>query len=410
MKRLLLGSTAMLGAGAFGIGFTAAPAMAADGIKLAVGGFFKEAYQVVIDDDGEGDLGNEHNTDGFFNDAEIHFTGSTVLDNGLEVGARVELEGETDNDGEGGGDQIDEAWVWFAGGFGEVRIGSDDDALANACIVPPGGTGNFSAFSPNQWGANSGGAFFFGGSSNSICTGVDAAGDAQKIIYITPNFSGFQLTVSYTPNETVENHTNGGGPHVGMPGHGLGQSRHNFSVYGTYNYDGDGWGLTAGLGGSFEGHVEESAFASRDVAEQDFYQAALNLTFGNFAIGVAGEYYNDLAGQFDKGSDAFFASDVWVAGIGMAYTMDAWTFGAQYSHREDDIEAELFFPSEDVDFTQDRAVLTALYRLGPGIEVDGEIAYTWNETDPDTFENPGMPDGIADYDGVEFGIGTVITF
>ena len=405
MKRLLLGSTSILGAG-----LMAAPAFAADGIKLSVGGFFREAYMVVIDDDGEFDFGKDRAADGFFNDAEIHFTGSTVLDNGLEVGARVELEGETDNDGEGGGDQIDEAWVWFAGGFGEVRIGSDDDALANACIVPPGGTGNFSAFSPNQWGANSGGAFFFGGSSNSICTGVDAAGDAQKIIYITPNFSGFQLTVSYTPNETVENHTNGGGPHVGMPGHGLGQSRHNFSVYGTYNYDGDGWGLTAGLGGSFEGHVEESAFASRDVAEQDFYQAALNLTFGNFAIGVAGEYYNDLAGQFDKGSDAFFASDVWVAGIGMAYTMDAWTFGAQYSHREDDIEAELFFPSEDVDFTQDRAVLTALYRLGPGIEVDGEIAYTWNETDPDTFENPGMPDGIADYDGVEFGIGTVITF
>ena len=25
--------------------------------------------------------------------------------------------------------------------FGEIRIGSEDEALANACIVPPGGTG-----------------------------------------------------------------------------------------------------------------------------------------------------------------------------------------------------------------------------------------------------------------------------
>ena len=404
MKRILLGSSALLGAG-----LVVQPAFAADGIKLTVGGFFKEAYQVVIDDDQDGELGKDHATDGFFNDAEVHFTGSTVLDNGLEVGARIELEGESDFDGEGG-DQIDEAWIWFSGGFGEVRIGSDDDALANSCVVPPGGTGNFSAFSPNQWGANSGGRFFFGGSSNSICTGVDAAGDAQKIIYITPNYSGFQLTVSYTPNETVENHTNGGGPHVGMPGHGLGQSRHNVSVYGTYNYEGDGWGLTAGLGGSFEGHVEESAFVSRNVAEQDFYQAGINLTFGNFAIGVAGEYYNDLAGQFQKNSDAFFKADSWVAGIGMAYTMDAWTFGAQYSHREDDIEAESFYPSEDVDFSQDRAVLTALYRLGPGIQLDGEIAYTWNGSDPDNFSNVFIPDTISDYDAIEFGIGTSITF
>src|SRR5262245_4611567 len=145
MKKLLLGTSALFGAAA-----VATPALAEEPIKLAVGGFFKTAYMVVIDDDDEIELGNERNTDGFFSDSEIFFTGSTVLDNGLEVGARVELEGETD------GDQIDEAWIFFSGGFGEVRIGSEDEALANACIVPPGGTGNFSAFSSNQWGGHSG--------------------------------------------------------------------------------------------------------------------------------------------------------------------------------------------------------------------------------------------------------------
>ena len=55
--------------------FAPAGAMAADGIKLSVGGFFKEPYLVVFDDDNEGELGNERNTDGFFNDAEIHFKG-----------------------------------------------------------------------------------------------------------------------------------------------------------------------------------------------------------------------------------------------------------------------------------------------------------------------------------------------
>ena len=151
------------------------------------------AYMAVFDDDGEGEPGNERNTDGFFQDAEIHFTGSTVLDNGLEVGARVELTGETDED------QMDKSWVYFSGGFGEVRIGSFDDALAALCVFAPGGTANFSAFSPNQWGANT-------LTTNSICTGVDDEGNAQKILYLSPIFGGFQLGLSYMPSSDKKDH------------------------------------------------------------------------------------------------------------------------------------------------------------------------------------------------------------
>src|SRR6185295_1519734 len=82
MRRILLGSTALIGAG---VVLASQPASAADGIKLGVGGFFRTAYMVNFDDDSEGEPGNEHNTDGVFSDAEIHFTGSTVLDNGFEV-------------------------------------------------------------------------------------------------------------------------------------------------------------------------------------------------------------------------------------------------------------------------------------------------------------------------------------
>ncbi len=130
MKRVLLGTTALIGASLC----AAAPAAAESPIQLSVGGFFRTAYMVVLDDDDSGpensfqEPGDEKTDDGVFSDAEIHFVGRTVLDNGLEAGARVELEGE-DNSG-GNGDQIDEAWIWFAGGFGEVRIGSDDEALA----------------------------------------------------------------------------------------------------------------------------------------------------------------------------------------------------------------------------------------------------------------------------------------
>jgi outer membrane protein OmpU len=386
LKRVaLLGSTAV-----FGAGMMANAAMAADGIKLGVGGFFRTAYMVTFDDDSEGELGNERNTDGLFSDAEIHFDGSTVLDNGLEVGARVELEGEDNS----GSDQIDEAWIYFSGGFGEVRMGSTDDALAGACILPPGGTTNFSAFSPNQWGANNDlfAAGFPALTSNAACVGVDDREDAQKLVYISPSFGGFQLNLSYTPNGGDERHGDGVGPHIGMPTNADEESRHNFSAYGTYSYEGEGWGLAAGAGGSFEGQVEQSPGPDRD--EQQFYQAGLNLTFGQFAVGGTFEYYNNLV-DFDVGDKV----DAWVAGGGVAYTMDAWTFGAQYSHQLADADGGDFD-----DFTMDRAVLTANYALGPGIDLDGEVGYTWIDTDPETADN------VDDYDALEIGIGTAITF
>jgi outer membrane protein OmpU len=381
MKKVLLGTTALLGAG-----LVASPAFAADGIKLGVGGFFKTAYMVNFDDDSEGEPGNERNTDGVFSDSEVHFTGSTVLDNGLEVGARIELEGEDD-----AGDQIDEAWIYFSGGFGELRMGSDDDALANACIVPPGGTGNFSAFSPNQWGANT-------NTSTSVCSGVDDRGDAQKFVYISPSFAGFQFTGSYTPNGGDERHGDGVGAHLGMPVNADDESRHNVSGYLSYQFDGDGWGLTAGAGASFEGHVEQAPGPDRD--EQDFYQAGLNLTFGNFSVGGVFEYYNDL---LDQGADNI---DTWTTGAGIAYSMDAWTVGAQYSHGDSDNDG-----ANGGDSTQDRIVLTGNYAMGPGINIDAEIGYTWVDVDgPDTAVTTFGGNEFDGYDALEIGIGTNITF
>jgi outer membrane protein OmpU len=388
-KALLLSSSALIGGGMMAA--TCPTALAADGIKIEVGGFFREAYQVVIEDDQEGEPGNERNTDGFFNDAEVHFTGSTKLDNGLEVGARVELEGENDSD------QIDEAWVWFSGGFGEIRVGSDDDALANSCIVPPGGTTNFSAFSPNQWGART----FF---TNSVCTGVDDKSDAQKILYISPLFYGFQLTASYTPEPGAEDHVDGVGPHQGMPAKSFGGADYDASVYLTWEYEGDDWGVHWGGGLSWEAGIDDPQFLNID--EQDFYQTGLTFTFGNFAVGGAFEYYNDLQSSHFGG---FFKSKLqsWAAGGGIAYTYDAWTFGAQYSYREDDSTFEFasFFPLTKTEQQQQRATLTANYALGPGINVDGEVAYTWVDTEPE--EDPSFLD---DYDALEFGIGTAISF
>ncbi len=408
MKKLLLAGVSL-----FGAGLVATPAFAADGVKLTVGGHFKEAYMFNFDDDEDfTDLGKDQATDGFFNDAEIDFTGTTVLDNGLMVGAHIELEGETD------GDQIDESYVWFAGGFGEIRIGSDDDALHKACVVPPGGSSNFSAFSPNQWASNDSGIIqAFGGlRDNSICTGVDDQSDAQKLIYTSPSFGGFQLTASYTPNGGTENHTDGGGPHVGMPATPIGGSRHNASVALNYGYDGGTWGMEASLGGSFEGHVEQgSPGVALSFDEQDFYQAGVNFYFGNFGIGVGGEYYNDLIGidVESGGLEQHIHGDAWVAGLGASYSHDAWIFGAQYAHMESDLDIEVStspLPFNNIGTSRDRIVGTVTYLLGPGINLDAELGYTWIDTDPEfDFSSPDSED-VDDYQSFEIGLGATVTF
>ena len=89
MKKLLLGSTALVVGGVM-----AAPAMAADPIKMGIGGYYT-FYALA------GNIDSSYAFDGSFTtykglaftqEGEIHFIGQTKLDNGTSVGLTVELE------------------------------------------------------------------------------------------------------------------------------------------------------------------------------------------------------------------------------------------------------------------------------------------------------------------------------
>ena len=82
---------------------TAAPAMAAEKIKISVGGYMEQWFGYVSSDDDTS--GNDFSGVDIKSDAEIHFKGSTTLDNGIEFGVNVQLEGNGN-----AGDQIDESY------------------------------------------------------------------------------------------------------------------------------------------------------------------------------------------------------------------------------------------------------------------------------------------------------------
>ena len=376
MKRILLGSTTLAGVAAM-----TGAAQASDGVKLDVGGFFQTVYQGVFDKKSEGHFGNHRTTDHFTHNAEIWFKGETTLDNGLTVGARIELEGENAND------QIDKSFVYWSGGFGKVQIGSQDGPIGGYCILPPGATSNFSAFSPNGWGSND------PVGSNAAC--IDVLGNSQSIVYSTPSFNGFQLIVGYTPSNNAEDYTQAGVNAAGTPIIAEGTAKHSFAAYAMYNYAGDGWGVDWGGGGSWQTGFNQGDGGNDGKSQA--YQTGLNFTFGNFGVGGVMEYFNT------GGAD----NDAWVAGGGISYGVDAWTVGLQGSHGHYDGTgpALTFDPNPGGSRNLNRVILTGNYALGPGVDLDAELGYSWFHDTGDAADND-----TDKYRAISVAVGSKLTF
>ncbi len=134
-------------------------------------------------------------TGGFdaFGDGEIHFNARAALDNGIKVHGRVELESTSEDA------HSDEQWLRVYGAFGQVIIGQDDSVGQKMTTGYVGSwatsQGQNLCFDKNELipapaGFNAGGAGF--------CVRLDGSdSDDQKISYITPRISGFQVGASY---------------------------------------------------------------------------------------------------------------------------------------------------------------------------------------------------------------------
>ncbi len=371
MKKVLLGTSALLG-----VGLLAGTAAASDGVKLSLGGFMRSYYGMTFDDDGQGDLGHDHNLDGVGTDGEVYFLGSVTLDNGITVGTRIELEAEND------GDQIDAAYVYFKGGFGDVRIGSLDGAGSAMYMLPPGSSANFGPYSPNTIGSLI---------SPASPTSFDPSGvgKSQKVVYYSPTWSGFNFGLSYTPDGDDEDYVDGaaGTFHDDRAADTI---NHEVQLGLHYDFEGDGWGLALGGALTYSGDIEEHGNSDRVG-----YNAGANVNFGGFTVGAAFTYVDQE--EFPSISEDV-GNDYWVLGTGLSYNVDAWTVGAGWAHAEQDING---FGDDNI---TDRVGVTGSYAMGPGIDLDAGIFYTWFDAADDDGNNA---DG---YDALEFSLGSSISF
>jgi len=223
MRTLMLGSSALVSAG-LAIGAT----QAADGVTLTIGGRYMAAAGGLLHEDfthpfvDEGDLRNYV----FKQDVEVHFKGEATLDNGLVVGAKIELEGGTS------ADQIDEVYAYFRSArFGEIRFGDTLEALSQLCYLVPSASGElFGADSSFFNFSNAGIAGY--AATNATCLGIDDK--VTKLVYFTQPFTGFTFALSFAPDDTQDtrNTVDGAGTRFRND---LGQNSENLSV--AVNYE-----------------------------------------------------------------------------------------------------------------------------------------------------------------------------
>lgn len=362
MKKVLLATTAILGV----VGF--ASVAAADAPRVTVGGFidFQGAY---LDEDAVG-LNNKDY--GFRNDTEIHFSIDGKTDRGLGYGAVIELEADLNDDTTASGTNSDRTYIYLDGTFGRFELGANTDA-ATALKVDGSTIARATGGIDGDWfrfaAAPVGTAFIVRPDLPVSHGGVTTPGlteNAGKVTYYSPDLSGFQVGVSYTPDASAK-----GQSFTSVPTPGTFEDTWSGGV--TYNRQFDGFAL--GLSATTEwGDISGAGF-------DDNESYALGASVGFGAISLAGSW-GDVENAFGDGE--YYT-------LGAAY--DFGSFGASVSY----LDSEQDVAAVTNDF--DNLVFGVDYALAPGLTPYAEVSL---------FDYNGA--GAADNDGTVFIVGTQLAF
>jgi predicted porin len=290
----------------------------------------------------------------FRTESEINLYVDGVAANGMRYGALFELQMDamTTTAGTGTGVDYDELYGFVKGSWGELRFGQEDSAASLLQIRRPG----------TLWMGDSDAWDEFVANSGYIIAGVGDGNDASKVIYLSPQFMGFDAGISYAPNRFE-------GEQANIP-----TSVSNFqrdrtglenevSLALRYRGTFGPVGASASFVAQFADAASQSANGTpiADKAQNiTTYAAGLLLRAYGFAVGgdyTWGNYRTTPAnGAIAQGIDG---SSQWATGI--TYTIGALTIGGMYSQGTQDNGGTV------ADRTQTYMGLGAAYVLAPGM-------------------------------------------
>ena len=342
MNKLLLSSAVAV------LALSAAPAFAQDDstLKLNLGGHFKGYVNYTDQDDDliAGSTSGAHDFD-ILRQTEVHFGGETTLDNGLTVGAQIEAIAD-------GGESfdLDESYVYFAGQWGRVNFGDEDGAAYLLQVAAPSGDDNIDGIrqfiNPINYGSAGGLSSFYDGG---IDYANDIAGNADKVTYLSPVFSGFQAGVSYTPTLTADDVT------VSRGGNGN-------SLNDANSID-DIWEAALRYEGSFN-NVGMILGGGYTFADSDTNQWNVGADFDIGAFGLGAVYTQTNADDVDGAGPILGLTDADTIVVGGDYTTGPFKIGVSYLN-------------SDVDslFEVNRYTGGVIYTYGPGMSFRGSVSY-----------------------------------
>lgn len=367
MRKILLGTTAVVGAALLG---NVAQAQTAPTVR--VGGYF-EFTGGYVDDSADRNAVtvaaganpartvNRDKID-FKTDAEIVVIVGGKAANGLSYGAQVEL--QIDNfmpqasTTAGTGVDTDEAWGFISSPtLGTLQFGDQDSAASQMAVSLPGAVAQLGMSA--QWDEF---VALAADGNRYLVADINDGNDSTKIIYMSPQFFGFDFGVSFAPNrrEGEEYRTVTSGLTAGTqvlqrdPNDSL---RNELSGAIRYRGSFGNIGVTAGLAA----HRADAAANNNNLQDVSEYQAGLQVT--GFGLTVGGMYRWGKYGGVSTTALASGRANSTTYGLGATYVTGAIAVGAFYAKAERDNGGAL------ADRTQTVWGLGASYTLAPGMDL-----------------------------------------
>lgn len=363
MKKLLTSAAVC------GLVFAAAPAHA--DIDLELGGYFK-GYGAYVNQDEP--TGFETNDFDMIRDTEIHIGGETTLDNGLIVGTHFEF----DTDG-GDSAEVDESYVYFSGNWGRVNVGAEDGAGYLLQVAAPSADSNIDGIRQYVQPVNYEvllDAVSFASVSTGLAGGLDydmdPSGKADKVTYLSPILSGFQLGASFSPDTDAADDLEGIGTDDVVDEIGA-----TYEIAGRYEGMFNNIGVILGAGYSHGENEDASATAD----DRKVWNVGADFDIGPFGLGAI---YREDNGASDDDEEETIV-------VGVDYTTGPFKLGASYYDQENT------FAIDGVDTQRYSGGVT--YTYGPGMTFRGSIGYVEHDIS-----------GADDVDATYVTLGTQINF
>jgi len=296
----------------------AAPAMAADPIKMGVGGYytFYGAAGNIDPTYAMNGTVTQYKGFAFIQEGEIHFIGQTKLDNGTSVGLTVELEAWNPNAAVTGASTavsyIDEAFLFAFGDWGRVEMGSRDAATYRMYYGTPSAFIGWGAIQHNHnWQNNSVIANNKAYGRTMATTITPQWQDQNRVNYFTPRFMGLQIGVGYAPS--------------------LNQTSGNYGSTGINNGLG---GNPAGVCG-FNGAVNPNNCIAGNYTWADLFDIGANYLnkFGDLTVALYGAfaYASFVPGYVPIGGVGAASPANMITGANLS-SWKQWVVGAQFGY------------------------------------------------------------------------------